>query len=170
MKTDNPEYYTDITRDTFDPELFAAALAVQRINRLVMQGGSLYGSLDDEDSLCPEHFERFVPCALEYAQKMSHFTSHWHRLQQALPLLKAAWEKGRILFQEDLTHAVGEQEQMEYFSMIDFAVDCYARISAKNTYPDNSMMQAWAINGYMVAWREHFLKDLEEEDFIGHTQ
>lgn len=40
--------------------------------------------------------------------------------------------------------------------MIDFAMDCYAYVSAKDAYPDNSVVQAWAINRYRVAWREHF--------------
>lgn len=49
--------------------------------------------------------------------------------------------------------------------MIDFDVDSYANMSASRAYPDNPVLQNWAINGYMLAWREHFLKDQEEEDF-----
>jgi hypothetical protein len=164
METDNLEYYTDLTRDDLDPELFAAALTIQHIRKLLAYGGSHYGRLDDEDALRPEHFERFVPRAFESAQKTKRFVAHWRHLQQILPYIKTAWLKGRHLFQEDLTRAVEDPEQMDYFSLIDFAVDCYAYISAKNTYPDSSMMQAWAMNGYMEAWREHFLKDLEGKD------
>jgi len=52
---------------------------------------------------------------------------------------------------------------MEYFSMIDFSVDCYTEGSSSRVYPDNSALRDWAINRYMVAWREHFLKDQEGE-------
>ena len=55
---------------------------------------------------------------------------------------------------------------MEYFSMIDFVVDCYANTSASCAYPDQPALQNWAINGYMLAWRAHFLKDQEGEDSI----
>ncbi len=50
---------------------------------------------------------------------------------------------------------------MDYFSMIDFAVDGYAYLSASRAYPDNPALCDWATNGYMVAWREHFLRGQE---------
>ena len=53
---------------------------------------------------------------------------------------------------------------MEYFSMIDFVVDCYAEVAASRVYPDDSALREWAINGYMLAWREYFLKDQEGGD------
>ena len=53
---------------------------------------------------------------------------------------------------------------MEYFSMIDFVVDCYAEVAASRVYPDQPALRDWAINGYMLAWREHFLKVQEGED------
>ena len=43
--------------------------------------------------------------------------------------------------------------------MIDFAVDCYAEVAAFGVYPDHPALRGWAINGYMLAWREHFLAD-----------
>ncbi len=49
--------------------------------------------------------------------------------------------------------------------MIDFAVDCYSEVAASRICPDHPILRNWAINGYMLAWREHFLKDQEEEDF-----
>lgn len=159
MERDDLEMATDLEREDLDPERFAAALAVQHINRLLTYGGSYYGRPSDEGSLYPEHFERFVPHALEYAQKANQFKYHWHNLKRLLPNVRTAWVRGRDLFQEDLLRVVDNQEQMDYFSLIDFVVDCYAYVSAKNTYPDNSMMQAWAINGYMLAWRKHFLAD-----------
>jgi hypothetical protein len=72
--------------------------------------------------------------------------------------------EGQNLFQEDLDRAKSDQENMEYFSMIDFAVDGYAYLSASRAYPDNPALQNWAINGHMLTWREHFLKDQDGED------
>jgi hypothetical protein len=54
---------------------------------------------------------------------------------------------------------------MEYFSMIDFVVDCYAEVAASCVYPDHPALWDWAVNRYMLAWREHFLK-VEGEDSI----
>jgi hypothetical protein len=89
----------------------------------------------------------------------------WHKLQQVLPRVREAWEKGQNLFWEDLERAKSDQGRMEYFSMIDFAVDCYAEVSAARAYPGNSVLRDWGINGYMMAWREHFLKDQEGEEY-----
>jgi len=55
---------------------------------------------------------------------------------------------------------------MEYLSQIDFAADSYAYVAAFNAYPRDEALQNWVINGYMLAWREHFLKDQEGEDSI----
>lgn len=68
--------------------------------------------------------------------------------------------------QEALKRAESDQESMEYLSQIDFAVDSYAYVAALNTYPRDEALQNWVINGYMLMWRAHFLKDQEEgEDF-----
>ncbi len=53
---------------------------------------------------------------------------------------------------------------MEDFSMIECAVDFYADVFAYRVYPGNTMLRDWAIKGYMLAWRGHFLKDLDGED------
>ncbi len=45
---------------------------------------------------------------------------------------------------------------MEYFSTVDFAVDCYAYVSASRVYADNDMLRDWAINGDMLLWRQQF--------------
>jgi hypothetical protein len=50
---------------------------------------------------------------------------------------------------------------MDYFSMIDFAVDGYAYLSASRVYPDNATLRNWAINEYMLMWSWHFLKNQE---------
>lgn len=66
------------------------------------------------------------------------------------------------MFQADLDQAKGKQ-YMDYFSMIDFAVDGYAYLSASRIYPDNLALRGWAINVYMLMWW-HFLKDQEREE------
>ena len=78
----------------------------------------------------------------------------WHILQHLFPYLKRAWEEGLALFQEDLSRAKRGQELLEYFSLIDFAVDCFVSLTAKKAYPGDAPAQAWAPNGYMVAWRK----------------
>jgi hypothetical protein len=55
-------------------------------------------------------------------------------------------------------------EEMEYLSMIDFAVDCYAELAAKNTYLHDRMLQAWVINGYMLTWRQHFFANEDNSE------
>ncbi len=159
MEKDDFRDYTDLTREDLDPELFAAALAVQHIGDLLRHGESLYGQPDDENALRLEDFERFILRALENAQRTKHFERYWYRLQQVLPHIRIAREKGKDLFQEHLARAMTNQEEMEYLSLIDFAVDCYASVAAKNTYPENAVMQAWTIHGYMLAWRRHFLNE-----------
>jgi hypothetical protein len=91
--------------------------------------------------------------------KDARLAQEWRKLQQVLPRAREAWEKGQSLFQEALERAKGNQESMEYYSMIDFAVDCYAEVAASGVFPDQPALQNWAINGYMLVWREHFLKD-----------
>jgi hypothetical protein len=62
------------------------------------------------------------------------------------------------LFQEELDRAKSDQEYMEYFTMIDFAVGSYAYISASRAYPGSPALQNRTINGYML-WRQRFLID-----------
>jgi hypothetical protein len=116
--------------------------------------------------LDPHHLEAFLTRAVEMTWKNLSFSQEWGRLQQVLPQVMEAWERGQILFQEALDCAKSDQEDMEYFSMIDSVVDCYAYVSASRTYPDNSVLCDWAINGYMLAWRGYFLKDQDGEEYI----
>ena len=162
MERKGIEYYTNLERDDLDPVLFAAALAVQYVRKLISYGGSEYGRADGEDALQPGPIEVFLARAVENAEKTKLFEQEWRRLQSVFPQMKSAWKRGQAIFQEDLVRVTNNQEEMEYISMIDFAVDCYAYVSACNTYPDNRVLQAWFLNGYMVAWREHFISDLEE--------
>ena len=73
--------------------------------------------------------------------------------------MQLAWEKGQALFQSDLTRAMADEEKMEYLCEVDFAVDCFARATGRNTYPHDPTLQAWVTSGYVLAWRRHFLTD-----------
>lgn len=159
METDNLEYCTDLTRDNLDPELFAAALVVRHVWMLIARGGSEFGRPDWDSTLHPHDLERFINRAVEVAQKTRRFEIAWHALQQIFPHMRSAWEKGQTCFQDDLTRVSGSQEEMEYLPQIDFAVDCYAYVAAMNIYPNQQALQEWFINGYMVAWRQHFLTE-----------
>ena len=151
----------DLRRQDIEPELFTVALAVRYIRELINHGGSDTRRPDLESALYPEHLESFLAHTFEITWKDAYLAEEWRKLQQLLPRVREAWEKGQSLFQEALERANRDQKSIEYFSMIDFAVDCYAEVSASRAYPGNSALRDWAINGYMMAWREHFLKDQE---------
>jgi hypothetical protein len=116
---------------------------------------------DLESALPLEYLESFLGHAVEIPWKDAHLAQEWRKLQQVLPRVREAWEKGQSLFQEALERAKSDQQSLAYFSMIDFAVDCYAKVAASRVYPDHPTIRNWAINGYMLAWRRHFL--IEEE-------
>jgi hypothetical protein len=48
-----------------------------------------------------------------------------------LTSLELAWEKGQALFQGDLTRAMANEEEIEYLSEVDFAVDCFAQAATR---------------------------------------
>jgi hypothetical protein len=154
----------DLRRQDIKPELFAIALAVRYIRELINYGGSDMRRPDLESALHPEHLESFLTRAVQIMWKDARIAQEWLKLQQVILLMREAWEKGQSLFQEALERAKSDQESLEYFSMIDFAVDCYAEVAASRIYPDHLALRNWAINGYMLAWREHFLKDQEGEE------
>ena len=143
----------DLRRQDVEPERFAIALAVRYIRGLIYHGGSDMRRPDLESALHPEHLESFLAHAVEVAWKDMRLAQEWRKLQRVLPRVREALERAKI-----------DQESMEYFSMIDFAVDCYAEVAASRIYPDHPALRNWVINGYMLAWREHFLKDQEGED------
>jgi len=165
MNWDHHEQFLDLRREEIDPEVFAVALAVQYIHRLLVYGGSEFARPDDESALQPQHLEPFLMRAVEMAKATHRFEHEWCRLRRVMPRIQLAWEEGQMLFQQDLARATVNQEEMEYLSMIDFAVDCYAYVAARKSYPDDRALQNWGSNGYMLAWRRHFLKNLEGEDF-----
>ena len=158
------QQFVDLHRQDIEPEMFATALALRSIRGLIYHGGSDVSQPDLESALHPEHLESFLARAVEITWKDAYLAQEWRKFQQVLPRVREAWKKGQSLFQEALERANSYQESMQYFSMIDFAVDCYAEVAASRVYPDQPVLQNWAINGYMLAWREHFLKDQEGGD------
>lgn len=153
------QHCIDLRRQDIEPELFALALAIRYIRDLINHGGSERGRPDFEVALHPESLEAFLARAVETTSKDARLAREWRQLQQLLPQAREAWEKGQALFREDLERAKSDQERMGYLSLIDFAVDCYAEVAASCAYPDNRVLQNWVINGYMLAWRQHFLAD-----------
>jgi hypothetical protein len=161
------QQYIDLRRQDIEPEIFTIALAVRYIRELINHGGSDMRRPDPESALLLEHLESFLARAVEVPWKDARLAQEWRKLQQALPRVREALEKGQSLFQEALEFAKNDQKSLEYFSMIDFAVDCYAKVAAFRVYSDYPALQNWAINGYMLAWREHFLRDREEDRWEG---
>jgi hypothetical protein len=157
----------DLRRQDVEPEIFTIALAVRYIHELINHGGSDMRRPDLESALPLEYLESFLGHAVEIPWKDARLAQEWRKLKQALPRVREAWEKGQWLFQEALEQAKSDPESLEYLSMIDFAVDGYANMSAFRAYPDNSMLQNWAINGYMLAWRANFFNDQEGEERAG---
>jgi hypothetical protein len=155
----NFQKYVDLSQADIDPEIFAAALAIQHVSTLILNGGDISRQPDRDSAFHPDQVETFVARAVVVAQKSQRFEQEWCRLQQKLPQVRTAWEKGQVIFQENLAHAFANEEEMEPLSHIDLAADCYAYVSARKMYPNNSALKAWAINGYMAAWRQYFLAE-----------
>src|SRR6266702_943893 len=109
MRRDHLEYALDLHSADIDPEMFAAALAVQHICRLIVNGGSEFGRLDFDAAFYPQNLERFLARAVETAQKIKRFEHEWRRLQQAFPPMLPSWAKRQVLFQEALSWAADNQ-------------------------------------------------------------
>lgn len=148
--------------DIVDLNRFQAALLVSHISDLVFGGGHL--ARPDDDAYDPKSLIVFIERVLTHAQHTSHFEEAWKQLQNYMPQCNDAWEQGKILFQYDLDRAETDPEDMGYLQMIDFALDCYADPNAKRMYPGDRMLCKWFANGYMVAWRGHFLANEEASD------
>ena len=164
MKSDDLEDCLDLRRADLDPDLFAAAVALHSIRRLIATGGGRVERPDEQEALSPHHLEAFLARAVETSKKTKRFEQEWRRLHRLVPYIHAAWERGQALFQEDLARATANPEEMEYLSMIDFVEDCYAAVDARRTYPRDPVQQAWATSGYLLAWWQHFLA--EEDTFL----
>ncbi len=161
MRSDDLQRCLDLRRADLDPEMFAAAVAVHSIRRLIAAGGGSVERPDEEEALSPHHLEAFLARAVENAHKTRRFEQEWLRLHRLMPQIQAAWERGQALFQEDLARAMTKPEEMEYLSHIDFAEECYAAVDARRIYPHDRVLQAWTTNGFMLAWWRHFLADDE---------
>lgn len=153
---DQLRHLLDLPRADIDPEVFADTLVIERVSCLIRSGGGRIGQPYLATALRPQQLEDFLARAVEAAQKTRCLEHEWHALQQAFSHIKYAWGKGQLLFQEDLARAKGDSQEMELFSLEEFAVDLYAFVSASILYFDDAAFQNWAINGYMVAWRRHF--------------
>ncbi len=130
MTSDDLPSYLDLRRADLDPELFAAAVALHPIRKLIAAGGGSIEQPDEEEALHPHHLAAFLARAVETAHQNRRFEQEWRRLQRVVPQIQAAWERGQTLFQEDLARATANPEEMEYLSHIDFAEDCYAEVRA----------------------------------------
>jgi hypothetical protein len=148
----------DLPQADIDPEVFADALVVQHVSTLISSGGGSIGRPYLESAIKPQQLEVFLARAVETAQKTQCLEHEWRELQQAFAYITYVWEKGQLLFWEDLTLANGDSKEMAILSQEYFAVDLYAFVSTSILYFDNSAFQNWAINEYMVAWRQHFCK------------
>ena len=148
----------DLPLAKIDPEVFADTRVVEHISTLISSGGGSIGQPYLESALKPQQLEVFLARAVETAQKTQCLEHEWRELQQAFAYITYAWEKGQSLFREDLTLVNSDSKEMAILSQECFAVDLYAFVSTFALYFDNSAFQNWAINGYMMAWRQHFSK------------
>jgi hypothetical protein len=93
----------------------------------------------------------FINRAVEITWENRYLAQEWQRLQQLLPQVKEAWERGQTLFQEAFEQTKSVKTDMKYFSIIDFAFDCYVEVAASCAYPDQPAFRNRAINGHMLA-------------------
>src|SRR5215467_11895923 len=113
--------YLDLRRAEIDPGVFAEALAIHYVRRLLTDGGSALAHPEYASALHPNHLTPFLARAVEMARKTHRFEPEWRRLRRVMPRIQLAWEEGQALFQLDLARVKGNQEEMEYFAMMDFA-------------------------------------------------
>jgi len=146
MRSHDLQHYFDLRRADLDPELFAAAVAIQYMRKLIAVGGGSVQRPDEEAALHQHLLEAFLARAVETAHKTGRFEQEWRRLHGLMPQIQAAWEHGQAQFQKDFARARINPEEMEYLCHIDFAEDCYAAVDAERTYPHDRVLQAWAIS------------------------
>jgi hypothetical protein len=156
MDMNQLRHLLDLPQAKIDPEVFANALVVEHVSSLIDSGGGSIGRPYLESALRPQQLGVFLARAVETVQKTQCLEHEWRELQRAFAYITYAWEKGQSLFREDLARANGDSKEMELLSQEDFAIDLFAFVSASILYFDNAAFQNWAINGYMVAWRQHF--------------
>lgn len=92
------QHRTEIPTTVVDGEMFAAALALKHIQRLLIHGGSDTGRPDGDDALHPCILENVLAYAIQLAQQTKHLEDEWQQLYQILPRIQEAWEGGQTLF------------------------------------------------------------------------
>jgi len=155
MNLNDLRHLLDLPQADIDPEVFADTLVIEHVSNLISSGGGRVGQPYLTSALRPQQLEVFLARAV-VAQQTGRLEHEWRTLQQAFPDMKAAWQKGQSLFQDDLACAMDNARDMRILSQDYLAVDVYAFVSTFALYFDNAAFQNWAINGYMVAWRQHF--------------
>ncbi len=159
------EEFIDLYSRDIDPERCVIAFATHYI-KLINHGGSDIGRPDDESAPQPRHLEALLTSVAEITRQGKLLVQEWRNLQQLVPKLKEAREKGQTLFREALERARSNQEDMEHFTMINFSVDCYAYVSASRLYPDSPMLLDWLLKGIcwrsvsIYSWRKIFLDEV----------
>jgi hypothetical protein len=69
MNMDHLQQFTDLRRTDIDSEVFATALAILHIRKLIASGGSSIGRPDLETMLTPLQIEVFLVRTISAAQK-----------------------------------------------------------------------------------------------------
>src|SRR6266567_4583997 len=104
------QQFVDLHRQDIEPEMFAIALALRSIRGLIYHGGSDVSRPDLESALHPDHLGSFLARAIEITWKDACLSQEWCKLQQVLPQVREAWEKGQRLFKEALERANSVQK------------------------------------------------------------
>ncbi len=95
------EEFIDLYSRDIDPERCVIAFAIHYI-RLINHGGSDIGRPDDDSAPQPHHLEAYLTRVAEVTRQGKCLVQEWRNLQQLVPKLKEAWEKGQMLFREAL--------------------------------------------------------------------
>ena len=70
---DHLQHFIDLRRTDIDPEVFAAALAIYHVRKLITSGGSSSERADLEAVPSPGQIEAFLGRAISSAQKTKRF-------------------------------------------------------------------------------------------------
>ncbi len=103
----------DLRRQDIEPERFTVSLTVRYIRELINYGGSDLRRPDLESALHPEHLESFLARAVEIIWKDARIAQEWRKLQNVLPRVREAWEKGQGLFQDGHVEGYTTQDEKE---------------------------------------------------------
>jgi len=93
MTSNDLQYALDLRRADLNPELFAAAIAIHYIRKLIAVGGGSVERPGKEEALAPHHLEAFCPRTVETAQRTGRFEQEWRMLHQMVPGIAIAWDR-----------------------------------------------------------------------------